>query len=359
MPTSSQTRAGEQSDRNTLTLTVTDACAEVDWDTYVRRNPAATGYHLWGVRRIIEQAFGHECAYLAALHGDNVVGILPLVLFRSPLFGRFAVSLPFFNYGGVVADSEAAARALLERVTALARARGLSHVELRHEHVRFPELPAKRHKVGMRLALPASHDALWQGLDRKVRNLVRKAEKANLTVKLGGAELIPDFYRVFARNMRDLGTPVYTRRLFEAVLNEFSDSARVFAVFLGTEPVAASVTVQWRDSIEVPWASSLREQRALSPNMLLYWAMLKHAIDRGCQTFDFGRSTPNEGTFHFKQQWGAEPTPFAWEYKLLNGGVVPDQGPTNPKFRLAIEMWKRLPLPVTTMLGPYIVRSIP
>ena len=340
-------------------VTVTDACPQSQWDRYVRAQTAATGYHLWGWRRVIERAFGHRCVYLAAMHRDDVVGILPLVVFRSPLFGRFAVSLPFLNYGGVVADTEAAARALLERATAIAREQGLSHVELRHQHAMFPELPSKRHKVGMQLALSDSHDALWQRLDRKVRNLVRKAEKANLTVIVGGAELISDFYGVFAANMRDLGTPVYSRRLFEAVLGEFGETARVFVVYLGTQPVAASVTVEWRKSIEVPWASSSREHRALSPNMLLYWAMLRHAIDRHCRTFDFGRSTPNEGTFHFKRQWGAEPIPFAWEYKLLEGDAVPDQSPANPKFRLAIEMWKRLPLPVTTLLGPHIVRSIP
>lgn len=338
---------------------VTDHCGEQQWDEYVRARPAATGYHLWGWRRIVERAFGHEAIYLAAVDGAQVRGILPLVVFRSPIFGRFAVSLPFLNYGGVVADEEAAARALLARATAVGRERGLSHLELRHQEAMFPELPAKHHKVGMTLALPATHELLWQGLDRKVRNLVRKAEKGSLDVAIGGAELLPDFYAVFARNMRDLGTPVYTPRLFQELLREFPQAARVFTVRLGPLPIAASITFEWRDRIEVPWASASREHRALSPNMLLYAAMLRHAIDRKCQTFDFGRSTPNEGTFHFKQQWGATPSPFAWEYQMLNGQGVPDQSPANPKFRLAIEMWKRLPLPVANTLGPYIVRSIP
>ena len=340
-------------------IRVTEACPPADWDAYVQSRTASTGYHQWGWRRVIEQSFGHECIYLAAMAGSGVAGVLPLVLFRSPLFGRFAVSLPFVNYGGVVADSDAAARALLDAATQLARTRGLSHVELRHLTPRFPELPAKRHKVAMSLDLAGSRDALWQGLDRKVRNQVRKAEKSGLTARSGGLDLVPDFYAVFARNMRDLGTPVYTRRLFEQVIATFPDTARVFVVDLAGRPVAASLTVEWRDVTEVPWASALREHRALAPNMLLYWTMLQHAIDRGSRTFDFGRSTPDEGTFHFKQQWGASPTPFAWEYALVGGGTPPDHGPTNPKFRLAIELWKRLPVPVATALGPHIVRSIP
>ena len=128
---------------------------------------------------------------------------------------------------------------------------------------------------------------------------------------------------------------------------------------LGTEPVAASLTFRWRTVTEVPWASSLREHRALCPNMLLYWTMLKRTIAAGSTTFDFGRSTPNESTFHFKAQWGATPAPFHWEYWLASGGALPDQSPSNPKFQAAIEVWKRLPVPVTKLVGPYIVRSIP
>jgi serine/alanine adding enzyme len=206
--------------------------------------------------------------------------------------------------------------------------------------------------------LPGDVDTLWTALDRKVRNQVRKAEKSQLVASTAGVEGLAEFYAVFARNMRDLGTPVYSPRLFEAVLTTFPDRARLVIVRLGTTPVAAGLTWRWRGRTEVPWASSLREHNALAPNNLLYWTILKEAIAAGSTSLDFGRSTPNEGTFHFKKQWGAEPTPLCWEYDVVRG-TLPDQSPKNPKFRLAILAWQKLPLRLANAIGPRIVRAIP
>jgi FemAB-related protein (PEP-CTERM system-associated) len=339
---------------------VDDQPTAADWDHFIGQHPAASFYHRWGWRSVFEHAFGHQCVYLSAQASSAIVGVLPLVLFRSLLFGRFAVSLPFVNYGGVVADDEAVARALVARAKTVAERRRLSYVELRHIGARFSDLPAKRHKVAMWLTLPNDVATLWELLDRKVRNQIRKAEKSGLAVESGGSALIDDFYKVFARNMRDLGTPVYSRRLFERVLAEFPAESRLFVVRLRGEPVAGGGTITWRSVCENPWASSLREHRSLCPNMLLYWAMLKAAVEGGATRFDFGRSTPHEGTFYFKQQWGATPTPVAWEYLLLGGRKsLPGLSPANPKFRLMIEAWKRLPVPLATAVGPRIVRSIP
>jgi FemAB-related protein (PEP-CTERM system-associated) len=217
-------------------------------------------------------------------------------------------------------------------------------------------LPCKQHKVTMRLELSPG---LWERLDRKVRNQIRKAEKSQLQVVRGKDELLSEFYQVFARNMRDLGTPVYARRFFAEILNAFPEHAHVVVVRLGDRPVAAGLTYRTGDVIEIPWASSVRDYNSLCPNHLLYWHALQAAIAEGCTTFDFGRSTPNEGTYKFKEQWGARPVTLHWEYRLLQGNQLPDQSPKNPKFRIAIELWKRLPLWLTNIIGPSIVRSIP
>lgn len=336
-----------------------DECTDPQkWDAFVDEHPDSTGYHLWAWKGVVERVFGHRTIYLAAERDGAICGILPLVRFRSPLFGRFLVSLPFVNYGGVVAIDDGAAHALVARAASIARRERARHVELRHRSRRFEALAPKEHKVTMLLPLPESAEVLWAGLDRKVRNQVRKAEKSGLTVELGGLERVNDFYAVYAHNMRDLGTPVYSRRFFADVLGTFADRTRLVIVSHEGRPVAAGLTWQWRDTVEVPWASSLRAYNNMSPNNLLYWTILQQAIAAGAQVLDFGRSTPNEGTFHFKKQWGAEPLPLCWEYDLIEG-VLPDQSPKNPKFRLAIEAWKRLPLPVANMLGPAIVRSIP
>jgi FemAB-related protein (PEP-CTERM system-associated) len=340
-------------------LQVTAEVGEGEWDRFVARHPHASGYHLWKWRHVFESAFGHETVYLAAREHGSIVGVLPLVIFKSRVFGRFAVSLPFVNYGGVLARDGASAAFLQQRAAALMRERKLAHVELRHTARQFPELEARSHKVGMLLRLERDATQAWERLDRKVRNQVRKAEKSQMTTRVGGAELLDRFYGVFARNMRDLGTPVYSRRFFAAVLAAFPDTARVFLVDAGEVTVAGAITLSFRDTVENPWASSLREYRAMSPNTLMYWRMIEHAVATGHTTFDFGRSTPNEGTYNFKAQWGAEPTPLHWEYVLDGARRLPNLSPSNPKYRAAIAVWTRLPLAVTNRLGPHIVRSIP
>jgi FemAB-related protein (PEP-CTERM system-associated) len=330
------------------------------WDEFARHTPEAGLYHLWGWRRVIEDTFGHETIYLSATHAGAIVGILPLAIFRSRIFGNFAVSLPFVDEGGICTTDEGVRRLLADCAASVAASRHLSHVELRHVARQRPELPVRQHKVGMTLRLVPDLGKAWTLLDRKVRNQVRKAEKSGLTERRGGLELLDAFYDVFCRNMRDLGTPVYPRHFFERIISTFADSSTVFVVEdQQRTPVAAAIGLVHRDSFAVPWASSLREFRAHSPNTLLYWRMIEHAIASGLTTFNFGRSTPGEGTYQFKEQWGARPTPQHWEYVLESGRPLPDLTPKNPKFRAAIAAWKRLPVPVTRWIGPHIIRSIP
>ena len=327
-----------------------------DWEQFVNARGDAAGYHAWGWQRVFEKAFGHRPVYLIARRDDDVAGVLPLVEIRSRLFGNTLTSLPFLNYGGVMADGEDASNALIEAARDEAEARGSSHVELRHVAAQFPNLPAKRHKVSMRLPLCPD---MWGGLDRKVRNQIRKAEKSGLVVERGGEALVGDFYKVFARNMRDLGTPVYSRRLFEEVLRTFPRQSLLHIVRLNGKPVAAGFTYRTTTMVQLPWASSIREFNALCPNVLLYWDAIQFAQSEGAATFDMGRSTPNEGTFKFKAQWGAQPVPLHWEYQLLTQADLPNVSPANPKFQLAIALWQKLPLAFTKTVGPFIVRAIP
>ena len=332
---------------------------EAEWDAFVAARCDGTGYHLWRWRHVFERALGHHTDYLIARDEDRVVGVLPLVTMKSHIFGHFMVSLPFVNYGGVLATEASVARALLAEAARVAQCGDLSHVEFRHRVQHFPDLPAKRHKVGMLMDLAPDAGAAWQRLDRKVRNQIRKAEKSGLTAAIGGPELVGDFYRVFARNMRDLGTPVYARDFFEEVLRQFPERTRVFSVTGAGTPIAAAIGYAYGRTLEVPWASSLKASRGLCPNHLLYWTVIQHAIAEGFAVLDFGRSTPDEGTYHFKRQWGARPEPLCWEYRLFSTKHVPDQSPKNPRFRLAVALWKRLPVTVATFIGPRIVRSIP
>jgi len=339
-------------------LAVTLATPEdrADWEAFVASRGDDAGYHAWDWQQVFSRAFGHRSVYLIARRGGDVAGVLPLVHINSLLFGRSLTSLPFLNYGGVLAGSAEAAQALVDASRREAQSRRCDHVELRHVAAQFPHLPRKQHKVSMRLPLKPG---LWDCLDRKVRNQVRKAEKSGLTVERGGRELVDDFYAVFARNMRDLGTPVYSRRLFDEVFRVFPGRATMHIVRLAGRPVAAGVTYRTPRMTQLPWASSIRDYNSLCPNTLLYWDAIQYAVEQGCAVFDMGRSTPNEGTFRFKQQWGAEPLPLHWEYQLQREQSLPNVSPGNPKFQMAIAVWQKLPLAVTLRVGPMIVRAIP
>jgi serine/alanine adding enzyme len=330
------------------------------WDAYVESRGDATGYHSWRWRRVFADAFGHEPVYLLAREGGVITGVLPLVQIKSLLFGRTLTSLPFLNYGGVKADAPEIGRALVLFAHDEAVARKCRHVELRHVDRQFSDLPCKTHKVAMHLALPATPaEGMWEALDRKVRNQIRKAEKSGLVVERGGEALVNDFYTVFARNMRDLGTPVYSRRLFEEVMRVFPDRAQLHVVRLDGAPIAAGLTYRTPQMVQLPWASSLRPFNALCPNVLLYWDAIQFAQQSGAAVFDMGRSTPNEGTFRFKAQWGATPVPLHWEYELVTPGELPDVSPANPKYQFAVALWQKLPLALTMRVGPMIVRAIP
>ncbi|HEX5473163.1 MAG TPA: FemAB family XrtA/PEP-CTERM system-associated protein [Vicinamibacterales bacterium] len=339
--------------------TVTTDVSPAEWDRYVSTRADATGYHLWRWRDVFQNALGHECLYYAARCNGRIVGVLPTVRIRSVLFGRALSSLPYVNYGGVLADTTDAGRALLSAISRTLQAEGLDYLVLRHRARQFAGLPARNHKVTMLLPLEPTAEAMWNALDRKVRNQVRKAEKSGVTIRTGGADLLDDFYRVFARNMRDLGTPVYGRALFVEMLRAFPDAAHVHLAMRNDEAIAGAISYRYGTTIEVPSASSLREHRAFCPNHLLYWEVIRSAIAAGLTTLDFGRSTPNDGTYHFKEQWGARCEPLWWEYVLSAGAVVPGIDRHDSKFRLSIEAWKRLPVGIATLIGPRLARAVP
>ncbi len=210
----------------------------------------------------------------------------------------------------------------------------------------------------MRLNLPADASQLWKELDSKVRNQVRKGEKSDLSVSWGGQEKVADFYSVFSQNMRDLGTPVYSRRLFSAILDQFPERAEICTVRAGPEPVAAALLLHGWGVTEVPSASSLRSHNRTCANMLLYWNLLKRAVERGQDVFDFGRSSQDSATMRFKKQWGASPAASEWQFYVRRGELGGMQK-ESPRYQRLIRIWQRLPVSLTQLVGPVIVRGIP
>jgi FemAB-related protein (PEP-CTERM system-associated) len=309
---------------------------------------------------ILDRGLQHVPYCFEAIENDETVGFLPLAFVRSLLFGRYLVSLPYLNYGGVYANNEGIARALIDHAVTLADRLRVRRLELRHEHpVIHTRLGhARTDKVQMRLDLPGCVDQLEKGLDGKVRNQVRKGRKNGLEVLWGGVEEVESFYSVFERNMRDLGTPVYSKKLFLSILEQFPDRAELCIVRHEKLPVAAALLLHGWGVTEVPSASSLRSHSRTNANMLMYFHLLARAVERGQDVFDFGRSTPESGTFAFKSQWGAQPSGTEWQ-SYLRVGSLDETKPDNPKFQWRIRLWQKLPLWLASAVGPWVVRGIP
>lgn len=336
------------------------------WDAYVLAHPEGVAYQLFAWKDAVEQAYGFQGAYLLAEDGSELCGVLPLIDFRVPLLGTTLSSLPYCDVGGVLADHESAALGLLAQARSLATERGAACRIRAGQPLPCTE-ENQTDKVRMVLDLPADSEQLLAGLKAKLRSQVKKPLRDGLTAKLGGQELVDTFYPIFARNMRDLGSPVHSRRWIEAVVAAYGDRARVAVVYSPEgQPVAAGIVLLHPQTVSIPWASALREYNRMNPNMLLYWSFLAHAADQGFRQFDFGRSTPGEGTYRFKQQWGAQPRQLFW-YELareLDGarGAMPekrsDNVPPSAKRDLAARLWRRLPAAGANFLGPRIRKYI-
>jgi serine/alanine adding enzyme len=341
-------------------VSVCTAAQEAEWDAYVRSRATVPVYFGQAWRRLVTDSLGCESHYLMARSADgSVAGVLPLMRLRSFLFGDFLVSLPYVSSGGVVSGSKAADESLITQAGLLARELGVSHVEIRERQPRDPQWPVRTDKVIMELPLEANADIQWSQMGSKLRSQIRRPEREGAESITGGAELLPDFYCVFARNMRDLGTPVYSLGFFRRILECLGGVAEIVLVRLKGIPVAAGLLVHHGHVTEIPWASANRDYNRMGVNMHLYWACIRRAIEKGAQIFDFGRSSRESGTYQFKRQWGAEPVQLHWHYWLANGRAMPGLTPDNPKFAAAVRLWKLLPVPVANVIGPHVVRHLP
>lgn len=335
-----------------------NAVPAADWDAFVRQAVGGTACHWAGWRDVMESVFGHECHYLSARDpAGALVGVLPLVRVRSVLFGHYLVSMPYLNYGGPLGTDEAV-RALAERAAEMASAGGVKRMELRSRIPLALELPVSHRKITVVLdVVPGDPDLVFKRFDAKLRSQIRRPRKEGVEVRFGRDQVEP-FYRVFARHMRDLGTPVMPRRWFEAIADGFGDAAWFACAWLGAEPVACGAGFRWGDEVEITWASSLREHSRIAPNMALYWSCIERACHQGVRVFNFGRCTPGSSTHRFKRQWGARDEPLWW-YGVSRRADDATPSPTDGAYAWGPRLWRRLPEPVATALGPRIVRGIP
>jgi FemAB-related protein (PEP-CTERM system-associated) len=326
------------------------------WDAYVLAHPAATFFHRAGWKRVIERAFGHRTHYLFAEQRGVIVGVLPLAEIRSRLFGHSLGSLPFCAYGGIVADRNAAYAALDRAAQTLARERGVGALEYRNLTAQHPGWPTKDLYVTFKKAIAPDVEANLNAIPRKQRAMVRKGIKAGLVGEIDTG--IARFFDAYSASVHRLGTPVFSRRYFQLLKDEFGDDCEVLTVTKDGATIASVLSFYFRDTVLPYYGGGVDAARALAGNDFMYWELMRRACERGIGVFDFGRSKRGTGSFDFKKNWGFEPTPLYYEYFLVKDREVPEINPLNPKYRLFIAAWKKMPRAMANLIGPHIVRNL-
>lgn len=329
------------------------------WDAFVATHPDGTFFHQAAWADIIKRAFGHTPHYLVARRAGSVVGVLPLVHQRSLLFGQSLISVPFCVYGGPLALDDAALICLTEAAEQLMQRLGLGVMEWR---VRSPgaDVPGWQERcdlyVTFRKRFTADDDANMKAIPRKQRAMVRKGIDRGLVSRVDRD--VDALYRIYAESVRNLGTPVFTKRYFHILAETFGDAMNVLTVLEGDQPRAAVLNFIWRDEILPYYGGGTTAARACAANDFMYWEVMRNAAAQGLRLFDFGRSKIGTGAYAFKKNWGFTPEPLPYRFRLADGASIPDHNPLNPKYRLFIAAWRRLPLFAANRLGPPIVRGL-
>jgi FemAB-related protein (PEP-CTERM system-associated) len=337
--------------------------AAAAWNTFLEGHEGGTFYHLHEWSAVNRDQFGHRGHLLQASSGGRIVGVLPLTLVSSVAFGRILCSMPFVNYGGPVAADPAVTAALVARAREIARSDKARYLELRCATPLPPgaatDMPASTRKLSMSIDLEADPDKIFEKYTSKHRTNIRRSYKNDLSVKSGGIELLPVFYALMEESWHHLGTPLYSRGYFQRILETFPRHTRIHLCLRREEPIAVAFNGEFNGIVEGMWAGGTAASRALQANYVLYWEMIQDACRRGLRRFHLGRSTADSGAEDFKKKWNATARQLYWYHHRPGGGPAPELNVDNPKYRMAIKAWRRMPLWMTRLVGPRIAPGIP
>jgi len=348
------------------------------WDKYVTRHARATFFHLSGWKELVEKSFGHTAYCLIAVEepassaqhpatsnqkpatsNESLVGVFPLFAIKSPLFGSSMVSLPFATYGGILADDEEVKNALYQAAVTLTKTRALDYLEIRSEENRLGDLPVKDLYYGFKKEISNDNEENLKAIPRKTRRMVRRGMGHGLRAAFGGKELLDQFYDVFAYSYHNFGTPVFSKKYLKNILERFKNDTSVLIISKDGKPLSAVLSFYFKDQVIPYYSGAYPDSHKYAANDYLYWVLMSDAADRGYKIFDFGRSKKDTGPYHFKRHWGFEPRPLPYLYYLNKIDELPNISPANPRYKRRIELWKKLPLWATKLIGPWIVKYIP
>jgi len=334
-----------------------DSTSIKKWNNYVEQSADATFFHLAGWQEVIEQSFGHKTYFLYTETEGKVTGILPLVHINSLLFGHALVSSAFCVYGGIVADNDDIFQQLDNRACELAKELGVDHLEMRNRTQLTPERPYKELYVTFRKELDSDVDKNMQAIPRKQRAMIRKGIKAGLSSEID--ESVERFYQAYSESVRNLGTPVFSKKYFSILKRVFKQQCEIVTIVDADKQLIASVmNFYFKQEVLPYYGGGTEHARRVQGNDFMYWEVMRRAVEKGIKVFDYGRSKEGTGSYRFKKHWGFEPTPLYYEFHLVNATDIPDINPLNPKYQFFIAAWKRLPLAVSQIIGPWLAKDL-
>lgn len=327
------------------------------WDMFVEATPSATFFHLSGWKRVLESAFRHRTYYLLAERDDAITGVLPLTLVKTRLFGASLIANAFSVYGGPIATDGASLRALEDHAIGLMDQLRVPVLEFRSWSESRSDWASKTGLYAtFRKAIDPSVENNLKAIPRKQRAMIRKGIQNGLESQVD--DDVDRLHRVYAESVHNLGTPVFAKTYFGMLKHVFGPNCDIVTITNNGQPVASVMNFYFRNEVLPYYGGGTADARRFAANDFMYWEVMRRACERGYRVFDFGRSKVDTGAYDFKRFWGFEPTPLTYQFRLAPGQQIPNLNPLNPKLKLFIELWKRLPLAVATRLGPSLVRGL-
>ena len=346
------------------------------WDEYVMNHPQGTFFHLSGWKNLVEKSFAHKPFYLVAENSgpepeinnqktakkdakSNIVGLFPLFSIKSFLFGKSMISSPFATFGGILAENEKIRDSLLQKASELTESHKLDYLEIRNETDLLPNLPVKKLYFSFKKEIYPDNDENLMAIPRKTRRMVRLGMKNDLVAEFGKENLLDPFYELFALSYHSFGTPVFSKKYLKNILSEFQENSSILIISKNGNPLSAVLSFYYKDQVIPYYSGASPLSRKYAANDFLYWSLMSDAAEKGYTLFDFGRSKKKTGPYNFKRHWGFEPKPLKYQYYLNNLEEIPNISPANQKYKKRIEMWQKMPLWATKLIGPAIVKNIP
>jgi len=329
------------------------------WEAFTVENPKSTFFHRLGWKRVMQKTYGYEPRYYGAWRGDKLTGIAPSFLVSSWITGRRLLSIPFAVYGGICAEDPQSEELLLRQLENVAEELGVDYLELRNRDGGIRDgYTANTRYATFTLPVSADIEAIHKALPKDARYMIRKGEKAGLEAR-SGFDQLDTFYHLMTLNLRRLGTPAFPKTLFQNFIQEFREEVDITVVYSGSNAMAGGMSFFFREWMQPYYIGSREEAKTVAANNFLWWELIKLAARKGCTTFDFGRSKRDSGNFDFKKKWNPKIEFLDYQVRTVKSDKVPDFSPANPQFDLVTSIWKKMPLGLTRMLGPRIVRSFP